>query len=62
MKFKKVHEGGSKAEFKESKKKNRGNITKKEFRHAPIRPRGDSIPIGRPKGWKLGAIEVDWAI
>ena len=30
-------------------------MTKKEFRHAPIRPRGDSIPIRRLKGWKLGA-------
>ena len=54
MIFKKVREV-ERQNLKKARKKNRGNITKKEFRHAPIRPRGDSIPIRRPKGWKLGA-------
>jgi hypothetical protein len=54
MIFKKVREV-ARQNLKKARKKPRGNITKKEFRHAPIRPRGDSRPIRRPKGWKLGA-------
>ena len=33
-------------------KKNRGNITKKEFR--PFAP-GETVYLRRPKGWKLGS-------
>jgi hypothetical protein len=43
MIFKKVREVAMQ-NLNNARKKTRGNITKKEFRHAPIRPRGDSIP------------------